>query len=326
MSFFSYTNTISNGIAADGNNVMTNFNDVRSALIDGTKDINISDITVNNQSASTVPYFDSVKLLKSSTVTPTELGYLSGLTSSAQTQLTSLFTNIRIPRPSFNWNSSDTSQMLVPASSAKPAIVKIGTTFYTNTSTATLDLDTSGRNGLDTGSKAANTVYYLYAIPPTSGTTFDVVCSVSDPNTGPTGFASWSYLGSFKTVGSSAIPECTYANGIFQYMLEATDITFNSSVNSNKTINSSNVSTSVHVRCTWTAINSAGDTFSIGPSTSNEIIVLKASATTVSGQSPKCVWITTPTARQIGGQVSTSTSDSVDVKLLGWMENPTNWQ
>lgn len=39
---------------------------------------------------STVPYFDASKNLVSSAVTPTELGYVSGLTSAAQTQLTSL--------------------------------------------------------------------------------------------------------------------------------------------------------------------------------------------------------------------------------------------
>jgi len=44
-------------------------------------------ITASYATASTVPYFDASKNLISSAVTPTELGYLSGVTSSIQTQL-----------------------------------------------------------------------------------------------------------------------------------------------------------------------------------------------------------------------------------------------
>lgn len=81
MSFFTYTNTITNGIPADGANVMTNFNDVRAGIIDGTKDININNITINNTSVSTVPYLDASKTIVSSLVTPTELALIHGLTS-----------------------------------------------------------------------------------------------------------------------------------------------------------------------------------------------------------------------------------------------------
>lgn len=44
--------------------------------------------------ATTVPYLDSSKRLKSSAVTPTELGYLSGVTSAIQTQLNALQTGM----------------------------------------------------------------------------------------------------------------------------------------------------------------------------------------------------------------------------------------
>ena len=62
----------------------------------------------------------------------------------------------------------------------------------------------SGRNGLDTGAVAANTPYYLYAIPPTSGRTFDPVASVTAPTTGPTGFPKWSYVGACATDSGAA--------------------------------------------------------------------------------------------------------------------------
>lgn len=65
---------------------MTNFNDVRASLIDGTKDITVAAITgssvaITAQVATTVATFNASKQLVSSTVTPTELLLLSGLTS-----------------------------------------------------------------------------------------------------------------------------------------------------------------------------------------------------------------------------------------------------
>jgi hypothetical protein len=46
-----------------------------------------ADIIIDSETATTVPYLDASKKLTSSAVTPTELGYISGLTSSAQTQI-----------------------------------------------------------------------------------------------------------------------------------------------------------------------------------------------------------------------------------------------
>jgi hypothetical protein len=46
-----------------------------------------STVTLSALTASTVPYLDASKNLVSSTVTPTELGYVSGVTSAIQTQL-----------------------------------------------------------------------------------------------------------------------------------------------------------------------------------------------------------------------------------------------
>lgn len=110
MSYFSYTNTISNGISADGGNVMTNFNDARAGLIDGTKDLNINNITLNGGSVSTVPYLNSAKLFVSSSVTPTELGYLSGVTSAIQTQFTGKATTTAWTAftPTGSWSTNTT--------------------------------------------------------------------------------------------------------------------------------------------------------------------------------------------------------------------------
>lgn len=136
----------------------------------------------------------------------------SVLASDSSGNLSMVSFAFKYSKPAFQANSADTSQILINAGS-----VLINGVVYTNSSNATVDLDTSGRSGLDTGTKAADTVYYVYAIPPTSGSTFDGIVSTTAPTgAGPTGFTStWSYLGSFRTVGSSAVPFFRYSNGQF---------------------------------------------------------------------------------------------------------------
>lgn len=58
--------------------------------------------------------------------------------------------------------------------------------------------------GLDTGSEASSTWYYLYAVPK-SGSDFTLKGSVTPPSTGPTGFSTFRYLGAFRNDGSSNI-------------------------------------------------------------------------------------------------------------------------
>jgi hypothetical protein len=109
-------------------------------------------------------------------------------------------------KPGYRNDGSDDSQVVIPGSTTTPAVVFINGKLYANTSNKTIDLDTAGRNGLDTGAKAANTAYYLYAIPATSGRGFDAVLSVTAPTgAGPTGFTSaWSYVGAVPTEEATA--------------------------------------------------------------------------------------------------------------------------
>jgi hypothetical protein len=55
--------------------------------IDSAGKISAPNILISGQTASRVPYLDASKNIVSSSVTPTELGYLSGVTSAIQTQL-----------------------------------------------------------------------------------------------------------------------------------------------------------------------------------------------------------------------------------------------
>ena len=90
--------------------------------------------------------------------------------------------------------------LVVPASESIPARVLINGVRYENTEETIFEIAKSGRNGLDVGSAEGFKVYYLYAIPGTTTGTFQVVGSLRDPETGPSGFeAGWSYLGGFVT-------------------------------------------------------------------------------------------------------------------------------
>lgn len=56
--------------------------------------------------------------------------------------------------------------------------------------------------GLDTGSLAANTLYYVYAA--VSGGNVILEASLNGPSVGPTGFTQWRQIGRFRTLSGSA--------------------------------------------------------------------------------------------------------------------------
>lgn len=79
----------------------------------------------------------------------------------------------------------------------KATRITVGGQQYTPTSTMTLSTATTGFNGLDTGSIAANTLYYVYVV--LSGGVPGLVMSLASPTTGPTGFTSWQNVGRVRT-------------------------------------------------------------------------------------------------------------------------------
>lgn len=121
---------------------------------------------------------------------------------------------LRIPRPSFKSKVSDTSQLIVPASTAIPARFVIGEKLYEIYSDLTLDLDTSGVGGLRTGlSKAANTIYYLYTV--VSGSSVGLIADTNAPSTGVSGYTVSTYLGAFATIAGAAIAQFVSHRGKF---------------------------------------------------------------------------------------------------------------
>lgn len=120
----------------------------------------------------------------------------------------------KLPRPSFRAHPTQTDKVVLPASVSSPKYFSIGGQIFELTQDQTLDMDASGVDGLDTGSKATNTLYYLYGI--NNQGSFALITSVNPPTTGPVGYTDWTYLGSFRTHASGAVVGFHYLNGRFQ--------------------------------------------------------------------------------------------------------------
>lgn len=84
----------------------------------------------------------------------------------------------------------------------KSTRITIGGQQYKYSSLTTLNFGTTGFNGLDTGSIASNTLYYIYAVQ--SAGTPGLVASLAAPTVGPTGFAAWKEVGRCRTLATAA--------------------------------------------------------------------------------------------------------------------------
>lgn len=230
-------------------------------------------------------------------------------------------------KPMFYTLLADPSQVIVPGSAGSPSVVMIDGKMYANTANATCDLDTAGRNGLDTGAKAANTSYYLYAIPPASGRTFDVVCSVTAPTTGPTGFSSWSYIGAFATdQGAATVTPFRSVNGTCIYTDTIETETHTGGTTSNaETFSALPVTAKaawMMISLTPSAANQSGRCTGISSTTYDSIsIVGQVAAQAIRGLG----WIPIFTNNTIYLRVSNAAA-SLDGNLQGWRENPMEYK
>lgn len=95
--------------------------------------------------------------------------------------------------------------------------------FRKNAAAITLDISTSGVGGLDTGTVAANTVYYVYTTADTSDTAFNGVFSLSSSS--PTGVTYFRRLGYVRTNASSQITTkgSFFASGAIAQIVMTTD-------------------------------------------------------------------------------------------------------
>lgn len=75
-----------------------------------------------------------------------------------------------------------------------------------------------GAGGRDTGTESADTWYYLYLV--VSGSIIVVVGSITSPALGgPTGFATWRYIGAVRNDGSSNLIALTQVGSHFTYQV-----------------------------------------------------------------------------------------------------------
>lgn len=213
MAFPSVTYTFSNGTSADATQVNTNFTDLINGLSDTTKDISINAIT----SAGTAT-------LSGAVVLSTNVTYPMATHSMYQPQRTSLV-----------WAS--VSQVTV-----KTGRYFIGGKVYNNGSDITWTWVASGQNGgLDTGSEASATWYYLYGV--LIGGAFGAVVSTTAPTNlfdtdlSGTAYDTNVYLGAFYNNASSNIMQFWQAGSLSMLLLGTTlaTSTGNTSFNS-KTI------------------------------------------------------------------------------------------
>lgn len=228
-------------------------------------------------------------------------------------------------KPVYRSNPADTSQLVIPGSATLPAVVLINGKLYANTSDVTVDLDTAGRNGLDTGAKAADTNYYLYAIPAVSGRTFDGIISLTAPTgAGPSGFTTTkSYCGGLVTGTSSALPNFNASNGnfIIDISTSGMTITANSSTITAKTIKVPTTAYAVHCRSRWTAVSAAGVDTEVGATSSTTTSRHRATTTTAASNALAIFRALIITAQTIYVKVSNTTVDAISIDIFGWDEN-----
>lgn len=86
------------------------------------------------------------------------------------------------------------------------AIIKIGGQSYSNSDTINCNTSTSGFGGIDTGSIAPSTLYYVYTVIESG--VLGLVASISAVS--PTGYTSHRKVGAFTTNGSSEISKVFY--------------------------------------------------------------------------------------------------------------------
>lgn len=81
--------------------------------------------------------------------------------------------------------------------------ITVGGQQYSPASDVAVNLAVNGFNGLDVGSLAANTLYYIYAVQQSG--ILGLVASTAAPSTGPSGFLAWKEVGRFRTAYASAV-------------------------------------------------------------------------------------------------------------------------
>lgn len=230
----------------------------------------------------------------------------------------------RFSKPSYQSTLTDNTKVEIKAAATYPAIVHIGDQIYIREADFYLDINDSGRNGIDAGGVAASTLYYLYAIAPNStseiqNTAFDVVASKSDPATGPYGFSDWSYLGAFFVNSSSQLDKFISSGGHYGTTASLGSVTHNTTSDTAKTITIPTYAEFAMIRSEMTTIGAAGRNGQVR-SISGGAAIAKAVAVTTTESEQSVTWIPIIESKTIYLDVSNADS-TLTVIPFGWYEN-----
>ncbi|NIT77395.1 MAG: hypothetical protein GWN58_23575 [Anaerolineae bacterium] len=129
-----------------------------------------------------------------------------------------------VPELVYNGTSTVYASPRAGASDRLWLVLSDGKRYYADGSQL-LDMTASGLGGLDTGSEASSTWYYVYAVPTSTSGVFDVTASATDPDSGgPTGFDAWRYLGSFYNNSSGNIRPFFQSGSWFEQDVDDDDL------------------------------------------------------------------------------------------------------
>lgn len=231
---------------------------------------------------------------------------------------------MRVKRPAY-YNATDGgTTVTIDANVTHPKYFFINGQLYEATSSLTCDLSASGVGGLDTGSVAANTPYYLYGV--NNAGAIGLIASASDPNTGPTGYTYWTYIGALATKSGSAVLSNFKASNGYLHSDEPIDTANHTgdTTSTAKTLSSMPVTVdkvyieiySSGAEVVGTIITASGQSTNFGPIVARCLVA----GSTVSNFG----FVPIFTDQTVYLRVSDATF-TVNCELYGWIEDPTEW-
>lgn len=124
--------------------------------------------------------------------------------------------------PELQWSSTSTINLTTVSGSPASATIPLNDRKIYQMDGGSLQFSFSlgaAENGLDTGTEAVSTWYYLYAVPKAADTTKYVLrASINVPETGPSGYTAYRYLGAFYNNSAGNIVGFKQCGNRFTYI------------------------------------------------------------------------------------------------------------
>lgn len=130
-----------------------------------------------------------------------------------------------IPILEYNSASVVNIKAVAGASTTLNALLNNGARYVYN-GTLTVNLTVSGLGGIDIGSEASSTWYYIYLVPSGVNGQLGAVASITTPTAGPTGYSVWRYIGAIRNDSSSNIIKFYQVENCFEYATNVQPIPF----------------------------------------------------------------------------------------------------